>query len=267
MINKKQLDEIIANSLCLMGESNNTPFNDMVFFDEDIDKDIYDKTCDKLYGFEDDFEDDFSFSDLLCVDKFNEYTSDEKEEQDDTKQSKEEKQYEKKECTEEKQSFPLDEPVIKLDPEVYKDIDVNKFDLTLNALTEETPEEVASIALLLSKLYDKHKEMLDMVLEGITDKEKYYEKHLEKSKLISKVYNTMLDRKLDDMTKTFNEFGKYVLSSKYCKNKPEVIAMIAPTIVYTRSIIIKGLDETFETFLEQANTETDEVIGLVDLIK
>ena len=72
MINKKQLDEIIANSLCLMGESNNTPFNDMVFFDEDIDKDIYDKTCDKLYGFEDDFEDDFSFSDLLCVDKFNE---------------------------------------------------------------------------------------------------------------------------------------------------------------------------------------------------
>ena len=69
------------------------------------------------------------------------------------------------------------------------------------------------------------------------------------------------------LTKTFNEFGKYVLSSKYCKNKPEVIAMIAPTIVYTRSIIIKGLDETFETFLEQANTETDEVIGLVDLIK
>lgn len=77
----------------------------------------------------------------------------------------------------------------------------------------------------------------------------------------------MVERKINDMTKTFNEFGKYVISSKYCKNKPGVVAMIAPTIVFTRSVLIKGLDNTFETFLEQATTETDEILVLVDLIK
>ena len=121
--------------------------------------------------------------------------------------------------------------------------------------------------MLLSKLYDKHKEMIDMVSKGITDKDKYYKKHLEKMKLIYDVYNKMVERKINDMTKTFNEFGKYVISSKYCKNKPGVVAMIAPTIVFTRSVLIKGLDNTFETFLEQATTETDEILVLVDLIK
>ena len=62
-------------------------------------------------------------------------------------------------------------------------------------------------------------------------------------------------------------YKRQVISSKYCKNKPGVVAMIAPTIVYTRSVLIKGLDNTFETFLEQATTETDEILVLVDLIK
>lgn len=252
MINKNQLDEIILNSLYLMGGSNKTPFNDIIFFDEekDIDKGIYSKVLNTLYN----SDDEYLFSDL--IDEFDENDDYEKEyieikEEENTK----------------KEQFPLDEPIIKLDPEVYKDIDVNKFDLSLNALNEETTEEIASIAMLLSKLYDKHKEMLDMVSEGITDKDKYYTKHLEKMKLIYDVYNKMVERKINDMTKTFNEFGKYVISSKYCKNKPGVVAMIAPTIVFTRSVLIKGLDNTFETFLEQATTETDEILVLVDLIK
>lgn len=252
MINKNQLDEIILNSLYLMGGSNKTPFNDIIFFDEekDIDKGIYSKVLNTLYN----SDDEYLFSDL--IDEFDENDDYEKEyieikEEENTK----------------KEQFPLDEPIIKLDPEVYKDIDVNKFDLSLNALNEETTEEIASIAMLLSKLYDKHKEMIDMVSKGITDKDKYYKKHLEKMKLIYDVYNKMVERKINDMTKTFNEFGKYVISSKYCKNKPGVVAMIAPTIVFTRSVLIKGLDNTFETFLEQATTETDEILVLVDLIK
>lgn len=253
MINKNQLDEIIVNSLYLMGGYNKTPFNDIIFFDEekDIDKGIYSKTLNNLY----DSDDEYLFSDL--IDEFDENDDYEKEHIE----IKEEEENTKKE------QFPLNEPIIKLDPEVYKDIDVNKFDLSLNALNEETVEEIASIAMLLSKLYDKHKEMLDMVSKGITDKDKYYKKHLEKMKLIYDVYNKMVERKINDMTKTFNEFGKYVISSKYCKNKPGVVAMIAPTIVYTRSVLIKGLDNTFETFLEQATTETDEILVLVDLIK
>lgn len=255
MINKNQLDEIIVNSLYLMGGDNKTPFNDIIFFEEekDIDKGIYSKTLNNLY----DADDEYIFSDL--IDEFDENDDYEKEyikikEEENTKKEK-------------KETFPLDEPIIKLDPEVYKDIDVNKFDLSLNALNEETTEEIASIAMLLSNLYDKHKEMLDMVSEGITDRDKYYKKHLEKIKLIHEVYNKMVDRKINDMTKTFNEFGKYVLSSEYCKNKPGVVAMIAPTIVYTRSVLIKGLDNTFKTFIEQATTETDEILVLVDLIK
>lgn len=257
MINKNQLDEIILNSLYLMGGSNKTPFNDIIFFDEekDIDKGIYSKTLNNLY----DGDDEYLFSDL--IDEFDENDDYEKEHIEIK-----EEETTKKENTKREQ-FPLDEPIIKLDPEVYKDIDVNKFDLSLNALNEETVEEIASIAMLLSKLYDKHKEMIDMVSKGITDKDKYYKKHLEKMKLIYDVYNKMVERKINDMTKTFNEFGKYVISSKYCKNKPGVVAMIAPTIVYTRSILIKGLDNTFETFLEQATTETDEILVLVDLIK
>lgn len=257
MINKNQLDEIIVNSLYLMGGDNKTPFNDIIFFEEekDIDKGIYSKTLNNLY----DADDEYIFSDL--IDDFDEDDDYEKEyikikEEENTKKEKKEKE-----------AFPLDEPIIKLDPEVYKDIDVNKFDLSLNALNEETAEEIASIAMLLSNLYDKHKEMLDMVSKGITDRDKYYKKHLEKIKLIHEVYNKMVDRKINDMTKTFNEFGKYVLSSKYCKNKPGVVAMIAPTIVYTRSVLIKGLDNTFKTFIEQATTETDEILVLVDLIK
>lgn len=256
MINKNQLDEIIVNSLYLMGGSNKTPFNDIIFFEEekDIDKGIYSKTLNNLY----DADDEYIFSDL--IDEFDEieyYENDHIKIKEDENIQKEKK----------KEEFPLDEPIIKLDPEVYKDIDVNKFDLSLNALNEETTEEIASIAMLLSNLYDKHKEMLDMVSEGITDRDKYYKKHLEKMKLIHDVYNKMVDRKINDMTKTFNEFGKYVLSSKYCKNKPGVVAMIAPTIVYTRSVLIKGLDNTFKTFIEQATTETDEILVLVDLIK
>lgn len=255
MINKNQLDEIIVNSLYLMGGYNKTPFNDIIFFDEekDIDKGIYSKTLNNLY----DSDDEYLFSDLI-----DEFDEDDDHEKEYIKIKEEEKDTKK-----EKEQFPLDEPIIKLDPEVYKDIDVNKFDLSLNALNEETVEEIASIAMLLSNLYDKHKEMLDMVSKGITDKDKYYKKHLEKMKLIYNVYNKMVERKISDMTKTFNEFGKYVISSKYCKNKPGVVAMIAPTIVYTRSILIKGLDKTFETFLEQATTETDEILVLVDLIK
>ena len=257
MINKNQLDEIIVNSLYLMGGYNKTPFNDIIFFDEekDIDKGIYSKTLNNLY----DSDDEYLFSDL--IDEFNEDDDYEKEHIEIKEEETTKKENTKKE------QFPLNEPIIKLDPEVYKDIDVNKFDLSLNALNEETVEEIASIAMLLSKLYDKHKEMLDMVSKGITDKDKYYKKHLEKMKLIYDVYNKMVERKINDMTKTFNEFGKYVISSKYCKNKPGVVAMIAPTIVYTRSILIKGLDNTFETFLEQATTETDEILVLVDLIK
>lgn len=257
MINKNQLDEIIVNSLYLMGGYNKTPFNDIIFFDEekDIDKGIYSKTLNNLY----DSDDEYLFSDL--IDEFDENDDYEKE-----RIEIKEEETTKKENTK-KEQFPLNEPIIKLDPEVYKDIDVNKFDLTLNALNEETVEEIASIAMLLSKLYDKHKEMLDMVSKGITDKDKYYKKHLDKMKLIYDVYNKMVERKINDMTKTFNEFGKYVISSKYCKNKPGVVAMIAPTIVYTRSVLIKGLDNTFETFLEQATTETDEILVLVDLIK
>lgn len=257
MINKNQLDEIIVNSLYLMGGYNKTPFNDIIFFDEekDIDKGIYSKTLNNLY----DSDDEYLFSDL--IDEFDENDDYEKEHIEIKEEETTKKENTKKE------QFPLNEPIIKLDPEVYKDIDVNKFDLSLNALNEETTEEIASIAMLLSKLYDKHKEMLDMVSKGITDKDKYYKKHLEKMKLIHDVYNKMVDRKINDMTKTFNEFGKYVISSKYCKNKPGVVAMIAPTIVYTRSVLIKGLDNTFETFLEQATTETDEILVLVDLIK
>lgn len=257
MINKNQLDEIILNSLYLMGGSNKTPFNDIIFFDEekDIDKGIYSKVLNTLYN----SDDEYLFSDL--IDEFDENDDYEKEHIEIK-----EEETTKKENTKREQ-FPLDEPIIKLDPEVYKDIDVNKFDLSLNALNEETVEEIASIAMLLSKLYDKHKEMIDMVSKGITDKDKYYKKHLEKMKLIYDVYNKMVERKINDMTKTFNEFGKYVISSKYCKNKPGVVAMIAPTIVYTRSVLIKGLDNTFETFLEQATTETDEILVLVDLIK
>lgn len=258
MINKNQLDEIIVNSLYLMGGYNKTPFNDIIFFDEekDIDKGIYSKTLNNLY----DSDDEYLFSDL--IDEFDENDDYEKEHIEIKEEEEEEKNTKK-----EKEQFPLNEPIIKLDPEVYKDIDVNKFDLSLNALNEETVEEIASIAMLLSNLYDKHKEMLDMVSKGITDKDKYYKKHLEKMKLIYDVYNKMVERKINDMTKTFNEFGKYVISSKYCKNKPGVVAMIAPTIVYTRSILIKGLDNTFEAFLEQATTETDEILVLVDLIK
>lgn len=257
MINKNQLDEIILNSLYLMGGSNKTPFNDIIFFDEekDIDKGIYSKVLNTLYN----SDDEYLFSDL--IDEFDENDDYEKEHIEIK-----EEETTKKENTKREQ-FPLDEPIIKLDPEVYKDIDVNKFDLSLNALNEETTEEIASIAMLLSKLYDKHKEMIDMVSKGITDKDKYYKKHLEKMKLIYDVYNKMVERKINDMTKTFNEFGKYVISSKYCKNKPGVVAMIAPTIVFTRSVLIKGLDNTFETFLEQATTETDEILVLVDLIK
>mgnify|MGYP006867380439 CR=1 FL=1 len=46
MINKNQLDEIIVNSLYLMGGDNKTPFNDIIFFEEekDIDEGIYSKT-------------------------------------------------------------------------------------------------------------------------------------------------------------------------------------------------------------------------------
>lgn len=261
MINKNQLDEIILNSLYLMGGNNKTPFNDIIFFDEekDIDKGIYSKVLNTLYN----SDDEYLFSDLL--DDFDE-NDDYENEKEYIEIKEEEEENTKKENTK-KERFPLDEPIIKLDPEVYKDIDVNKFDLSLNALNEETTEEIASIAMLLSKLYDKHKEMLDMVSEGITDKDKYYTKHLEKMKLIYDVYNKMVERKINDMTKTFNEFGKYVISSKYCKNKPGVVAMIAPTIVFTRSVLIKGLDNTFETFLEQATTETDEILVLVDLIK
>lgn len=257
MINKNQLDEIIVNSLYLMGGYNKTPFNDIIFFDEekDIDKGIYSKTLNNLY----DGDDEYLFSDL--IDEFDENDDYEKEHIEIKEEGTTKKENTKRE------QFPLDEPIIKLDPEVYKDIDVNKFDLSLNALNEETVEEIASIAMLLSKLYDKHKEMIDMVSKGITDKDKYYKKHLEKMKLIYNVYNKMVERKINDMTKTFNEFGKYVISSKYCKNKPGVVAMIAPTIVYTRSVLIKGLDNTFETFLEQATTETDEILVLVDLIK
>lgn len=258
MINKNQLDEIIVNSLYLMGGDNKTPFNDIIFFEEekDIDKGIYSKTMDILYN----IDEDFSFSDFI-------YTSTGEEFDENTDYQKDHMEIKRDNIKKEKEEFPLDEPIIKLDPEVYKDIDVNKFDLSLKALNEETVEEIASIAMLLSNLYDKHKEMLDMISEGITDRDKYYKKHLEKIKLISTVYNKMVDRKINDMTKTFNEFGKYVLNSKYCKNKPGVVAMIAPTIVYTKSVLIKGLDDTFESFLEQATNETDEVLVLLDLIK
>ena len=73
------------------------------------------------------------------------------------------------------------------------------------------------------------------------------------------------DRKTEEIENAMNEFCKYIISSKYCENKPSVITLIASSTMCIRNYIVKCLDDIFTPIINKASRDTDIVLLLLDL--
>lgn len=282
-MDKNQFDEVLINALYLLGGTNETPFKDIIFFEEDINDEVANKILKSLDGCNDDYPDD-----NYLLDKYLDNYYDDLDDYDDIistnindliKDIQSKIDVDKiakdvmKRITDRNaitiddmlSSNILDTPIIILDPDIYKDLDVNKYNVTLNNFKKLSNSDLCDIEKLKKEIEDLNNEMLNMVNSQIKDKKLINDKHDEKYKKIEALYDTMCDRKTEDVEKLMNEFCEYIISSKYCENKPSVIALIASSTMFIRNYIVKCLDDIFTPIIKKASKDTDMVLLLLDL--
>lgn len=269
-MNKNQFDEILINALYMLGGTNDTPFKDIKFFEEEenIDDGIYHKTMQCLEGFDDDFDYDdndddydYDYSTVDITEIAEDITSkiDINQIVDDVMD-----RLSKKDASE--LIFPGDAPIIILDPEIYKDLDVNKFDLTLDRFKKIDDEDLKKILDIEEKIKKINIEMLDNIKLGIKSKNIYNLLHEKKNGLIEDIYNEICDKKTDEIENIMTDFCNYVISSQYCKDKPSVITMVGSTVVCIRNFIISEVDKLFKPILTKAGRDSDVIMTLVNLL-
>lgn len=266
-MDKNQFDEALINAIYLLGGSNTTPFKDIIFFEEekDINDKLYNKTIDVLERMSDDcYLDDYDDIMIDKIDDVDDLIENVKSKIDVDKIADDVmKRLSEKASTYE--LFPSDIPVIVLDPEVYKDLDVNKFDLTLGNFKKLTDSDLDDIENLKEEIEELNIDMLNTVRIQIKDKKVFARKHKEKYKKIEDLYDKICDRKTEEIENLMNDFCKYIISSKYCKNKPSVITLVASSTVCIRNYMIKCLDDIFKPIITKASKDTDTVLTLLDL--
>lgn len=263
-MDKNQFDEVLINALYLLGGANETPFKDIIFFEEekDISEEIENKTMRSLdYYDEDDYLD--SYDDMIVdYEDLNELVDDIKSKIDVDKIAEDVMDRLSKKIIS-SDMIPKDLPIIILDPNIYKDLDVNKFDLTLGSLTELADDDLNRISILKKDIENINIQMLDRIKSKIKIKSLYLELHKEKNKKIEDLYNIICDKKTEEIENIMNDFCKYVISSEYCKNKTSIITLIASTTVYVKNFMIKSLDDIFKPIIVKAGNDTDIVLMLL----
>lgn len=279
-MDKNQFDEVLINALYLLGGTNETPFKDIIFFEEDINDEVANKILKSLDSYNDDYPDDNyidnyyddsyldDYDDIITTD-INDLVKDIQSKIDVDKIAKDVM----KRITDRNaitiddilSSNILDTPIIILDPDIYKDLDVNKYNLTLNSFKKLSDADLCDIEKLKKEIEDLNNEMLNMVNSQIKDKKLINDKHAEKYKKIEALYDAICDRKTEEAEKLMNEFCEYIISSKYCENKPSVISLIASSTMCIRNYIVKCLDDIFTPIIKKASKDTDMVLLLLDL--
>jgi len=263
-MNKNQFDEILINALYMLGGTNDTPFKDIKFFEEEknIDDGIYYKTMQCLEGLDDDeFDEDYDYSSIDINEIAEDITSKINVDQivDDVMD-----RLSKKDSSE--LIFPGDAPIIILDPEIYKDLDVNRFDLTLNNFKKIDDDDLKKIANIEEKIKKINIEMLNKVKMGIKSKDVYDILHKRKNSLIEDLYNNICDKKTDEIENIMTDFCNYVINSQYCKDKSSVITMVGSTVVCVRNFMINEVDNLFKPILIKAGKDSDVIMTLVNLL-
>lgn len=279
-MDKNQFDEVLINALYLLGGTNETPFKDIIFFEENINDEVANKILKSLDGYNDDYPDDNyidnyyddsyfdDYDDIITTD-INDLVKNIQSKIDVDKIAKDVM----KRITDRNaitiddilSSNILDTPIIILDPDIYKDLDVNKYNLTLNSFKKLSDADLCDIEKLKKEIEDLNNEMLNMVNSQIKDKKLINDKHAEKYKKIEALYDTICDRKTEEAEKLMNEFCEYIISSKYCENKPSVISLIASSTMCIRNYIVNCLDDIFTPIIKKASKDTDMVLLLLDL--
>lgn len=279
-MDKNQFDEVLINALYLLGGTNETPFKDIIFFEENINDEVANKILKSLDGYNDDYPDDNyidnyyddsyfdDYDDIITTD-INDLVKDIQSKIDVDKIAKDVM----KRITDRNaitiddilSSNILDTPIIILDPDIYKDLDVNKYNLTLNNFKKLSDADLCDIEKLKKEIEDLNNEMLNIVNSQIKDKELINDKHAEKYKKIEALYDAICDRKTEEAEKVMNEFCEYIISSKYCENKPSVISLIASSTMCIRNYIVNCLDDIFTPIIKKASKDTDMVLLLLDL--
>ena len=270
-MDKNQFDEVLMNALYLLGGTS-TPFKDITFFEEifDISEEIENKTLrlldirtDDIYidDYDDDYDDDVVIPDMddlikdiqskIDVDKIVKDVM--KKISDNTI------------LNDTLSPGILDTPIILLDPDIYKDLDVNKYNVTLNTFKKLSDSDLLAIEKLKKEIEEINNNMLDMVSSQFKDKSLINNKHIQKYKKIEALYDMICDKKTEEIENTMNEFCKYIISSKYCENKPSVITLIASSTICIRNYIVKCLDDIFTPIINKASRDTDILLLLLDL--
>ena len=279
-MDKNQFDEVLINALYLLGGTNETPFKDIIFFEENINDEVANKILKSLDSYNDDYPDDNyidnyyddsyldDYDDIITTD-INDLVKDIQSKIDVDKIAKDVM----KRITDRNaitiddilSSNILDTPIIILDPDIYKDLDVNKYNLTLNSFKKLSDADLCDIEKLKKEIEDLNNEMLNIVNSQIKDKKLINDKHAEKYKRIEALYDAICDRKTEEAEKLMNEFCEYIISSKYCENKPSVISLIASSTMCIRNYIVNCLDDIFTPIIKKASKDTDMVLLLLDL--
>ena len=279
-MDKNQFDEVLINALYLLGGTNTTPFKDIIFFEEDINDEVANKILKSLDGCNDDnylvdkYIDDYY--DNSYLDDYDDIVTTDIDDLIKNIQSKIDVDKIAKDVMKKITDYNdtinnmsstdiLDTPIILLDPEIYKDLDVNKYNLTLNNFKKLSNSDLCAIEKLKEEIEELNNEMLNMVNSQIKDKKIINDKHTEKYKKIEALYDTICDRKTKEIENSMNEFCEYIISSKYCENKPSVITLVASSTMCIRNYIVKCLDDIFTPIINKASKDTDTVLLLLDL--
>lgn len=273
-MDKKQFDEVLINALYLLGGDNNTPFKDIIFFDEE--KDIDDKTyhntmnsleCINIRDDSDLFDDeeyDYDY-DISPIKSVQEAIDDIKSKLNIDKIQNDivDKIFNniKEKPTE---MFDDSMPVIGLDPDIYRDLDVYKYDLTLKRFKVISDEDIMKIEELKKDLADLNTEMLNNIKDIKKNKDMYCEAHRTKSKMIDELYTEICDKKTEEIEDIMCEFCEYVISSKYCNSIPSVVSLVASTIVSIRNYVIIYIDTLFKPLINIM--DSDLILTMIDLL-
>lgn len=276
-MNKNQFDEVLINALHLLGGGSNlTPFKDIIFFEEK--ENISDGMLNRTLKSVDEYIDDYCTENSYIDDYDYDYDDVTTNIDDLIKNIQSKIDVDKiakdvmKKITDYNNTLDdmlstdiLDTPIILLDPEIYKDLDVNKYNLTLNNFKKLSNSDLCAIEKLKEEIKELNNEMLNMVSSQIKDKKLINDKHYEKYKKIEALYDTICDKKTEEIEKTMNEFCEYIISSKYCENKSSVITLIASSTICIRNYIVKYLDDIFTPIINKSSKDTDTVLLLLDL--
>ena len=273
-MDKNQFDEVLINALYLLGGTNTTPFKDITFFEEaaNISEEIENKTLKSLDSciddmYIDDYDDDYDDDDVVItdMDKLIEDIQSKIDVDKIVKDVMKKISDRNKTIDDILSSDILDTPIIILDPDIYKDLDVNKYNITLNTFKKLSNSDLYDIEKLKKELEEINNNMLNMLNSQFKNKTLINLEHNQKYKKIEALYDMICDRKTEEIENAMNEFCKYIISSKYCENKPSVITLIASSTMCIRNYIVKCLDDIFTPIINKASRDTDIVLLLLDL--